>query len=234
MTGTAQPNELTVRSIVLGGLITLLFTAANVYLGLRVGLTFATSIPAAVISMAILRFLPGATILENNIVQTVASAAGTLAAIVFVLPGLVMIGFWNGFPFVMTAGITATGGILGIMFSVPLRRALVVEGDLPFPEGHAAAEVLKIGASSREGEAESARGMRIIVANSLVSAAFAILTQTRLIAAEATGFFRFGPGASMVSGGVSLALVSVGTILGASDGSQLYTGTATAARERRC
>jgi putative OPT family oligopeptide transporter len=91
-------RELTVRGIILGGLITLLFTAANVYLGLKVGLTFATSIPAAVISMAILRFLSGATILENNIVQTIASAAGTLAAIIFVLPGLVIVGWWQGFP----------------------------------------------------------------------------------------------------------------------------------------
>ena len=85
-------RELTVRSILLGGAITLVFTAANVYLGLRVGLTFATSIPAAVISMAVLRYFSSSTILENNIVQTVASAAGTLAAIIFVLPGLVMIG----------------------------------------------------------------------------------------------------------------------------------------------
>ena len=85
-------RELTLRGIVLGGLITLLFTAANVYLGLKVGITFATSIPAAVISMAVLRFVRGSTILENNIVQTIASAAGTLAAIIFVLPGLIMIG----------------------------------------------------------------------------------------------------------------------------------------------
>jgi len=85
-----EMRELTIRSILLGGAITLVFTAANVYLGLRVGLTFATSIPAAVISMAILRYFSNSTILENNIVQTVASAAGTLAAIIFVLPGLVM------------------------------------------------------------------------------------------------------------------------------------------------
>src|SRR5688572_31985346 len=94
-TATLRPGaglaELTIRSIVLGGLITLIFTAANVYLGLRVGLTFATSIPAAVISMAILRWFASSNILENNIVQTVASAAGTLAAIIFVLPGLVMV-----------------------------------------------------------------------------------------------------------------------------------------------
>ena len=118
-------RELTIRSIILGGLLTILFTAANVYLGLKVGLTFATSIPAAVISMAILRLLPGGTILENNIVQTIASAAGTLSAIIFVLPGLVILGYWQGFPFWTTAAVCATGGILGVMFSVPLRRALV-------------------------------------------------------------------------------------------------------------
>ena len=100
--------ELTLRGGLLGGVITLLFTAANVYLGLKVGLTFATSIPAAVISMAILKLFKGSSILENNIVQTVASAAGTLAAIIFVLPGLVMIGWWQDFPYVQTAAITMT------------------------------------------------------------------------------------------------------------------------------
>ena len=119
MSSAAPPAELTWRGIALGAVLTLLFTAANAYLGLKVGLTFATSIPAAVISMAVLRRMPGATVLENNIVQTVASAAGTLASIIFVLPGLVMIGWWQGFPWLTTAGITATGGILGVMFSVP-------------------------------------------------------------------------------------------------------------------
>ena len=219
--GTA---ELTVRAIILGGLITLLFTAANVYLGLKVGLTFATSIPAAVISMAVLRLLPGATILENNIVQTVASAAGTLAAIIFVLPGLVMIGWWHGFPFLLTAGITATGGLLGVMFSVPLRRALVVDTDLPYPEGHAAAEVLKVGAGSREGEAESAAGLRTIVVNSLASAGFAILTQTRLVVAEATQVFRLGGGGTLVSGSLSFALLGVGHLVGLSVGMAMLAG----------
>ena len=153
-------RELTVRGIVLGGLITLLFTAANVYLGLKVGLTFATSIPAAVISMAILRFLSGATILENNIVQTIASAAGTLAAIIFVLPGLVIVGWWQGFPYWTTAAVCFIGGTLGVMFSVPLRRALVAGSDLPYPEGVAAAEVLKVGSRAGEGAEENQRGLR--------------------------------------------------------------------------
>src|SRR5512147_3219224 len=118
-------KELTIRGIILGALITVLFTAANVYAGLKVGLTFATSIPAAVISMAILRFFKNANILENNIVQTIASAAGTLAAIIFVLPGLILVGWWTGFPYWTTAAVCAVGGVLGVMFSVPLRRALV-------------------------------------------------------------------------------------------------------------
>src|SRR3712207_1769048 len=148
--GGGSPPELTFRAILPGGLITIVFTAANVYLGLRVGLTFATSISAAVISMAVLRWFPSSNILENNIVQTVASAAGTLAAICFVLPGLVMIGWWQDFPYWTTALITALGGVLGVLFSVPLRRALVADSPLPYPEGVAAAEVLKVGESSRQ------------------------------------------------------------------------------------
>ena len=100
-------KELTLRGIILGGLITLLFTAANVYLGLKLGITFATSIPAAVISMAVLKFFADATIQENNIVQTIASSAGTLSAIVFVLPGLVMVGWWTGFPYWLSVAVIA-------------------------------------------------------------------------------------------------------------------------------
>src|ERR1700757_1155669 len=95
--------ELTVRGLIIGVVITLVFTAANVYFGLKAGLTFSTSIPAAVISMAILRSFPGSTVQENNIVQTVASAAGTLSSMIFVLPGLVIIGWWTGFPFWISA-----------------------------------------------------------------------------------------------------------------------------------
>jgi len=96
-----------------------------VFFGLKAGLTFATSIPAAVISMAILRAMKNATIQENNIVQTVASAAGTLSSIIFVLPGLIIVGWWTGFPFWISFGICAAGGILGVMYTIPLRRALV-------------------------------------------------------------------------------------------------------------
>jgi putative OPT family oligopeptide transporter len=221
------PLELTLRGVLLGGAITLLFTAANVYLGLKIGLTFATSIPAAVISMAILRFFPGSTILENNIVQTVASAAGTLAAIIFVLPGLVMIGWWNGFPYVETAAITMFGGILGVMFSVPLRRALVVDSpDLPYPEGRAAAEVLQVGAGSREGAEESARGLKVIVVNAVAAAAFALVTRMKLAAEEGALFFKAGAGSTGIIGGLQFALIGAGHLIGLTVGIAILVGVA--------
>ncbi|MBB5684510.1 OPT family oligopeptide transporter [Sphingobium boeckii] len=225
-TRPAELPELTIRAILLGGLITLLFTAANVYLGLKVGLTFATSIPAAVISMAVLRYFSTSNILENNIVQTVASAAGTLAAIIFVLPGLVMIGWWQGFPFWTTAAVCALGGILGVMFSVPLRRALVSGSPLPYPEGVAAAEVLKIGAESRAGAAEAGKGLRVIVVNALAAAGFAVLAAMRLVTGEAAAFFRIGSSATGISGGLSFALVGAGHLVGLSVGFAMFVGLA--------
>ena len=212
------PRELTVRAILLGGIITLMFTAANVYLGLKVGLTFATSIPAAVISMALLRALANGTILENNIVQTVASAAGTLAAICFVLPGLVMVGAWNDFPFWTTALITFLGGFLGVMFSIPLRRALVVDSTLPFPEGVAAAEVLKVGDSGNKA------GLAIIVAGSLASAGYALLAAMKVAVAEAATFFRIGSSATGISAGLSFALLGAGHLVGISVGVAILIG----------
>ena len=138
-------RELTLRGTILGAFITVIFTASNVYLGLKVGLTFSSAIPAAVISMAILRLFSGSTILENNMVQTQASAAGTLSSIIFVLPGLLMIGYWQSFPFWLTLAICAAGGMLGVLFSIPLRHVMVVKSNLPYPEGVAAAEILKAG-----------------------------------------------------------------------------------------
>ncbi|QUM71144.1 OPT family oligopeptide transporter [Sphingopyxis granuli] len=220
----ANLRELTLRGIILGGLITLLFTAANVYLGLKVGLTFATSIPAAVISMAILRFLSGATILENNIVQTIASAAGTLAAIIFVLPGLVIVGWWQGFPYWTTAAVCFIGGTLGVMFSVPLRRALVAGSDLPYPEGVAAAEVLKVGSRAGDGAEENQRGLRTILLGSLVSAGFALLGAMKLAATEIGRNFKIGAGASGASASLSLALIGVGHLVGLSVGLAMLLG----------
>src|SRR5262245_28290630 len=184
-----RPKELTLRGLVLGALITTIFTAANIYLGLKIGLTFASSIPAAVISMALLSMVRDSSILENNIVQTVASAAGTLSAIIFVLPGLVIVGWWVEFPFWTSVLICVSGGVLGVLFTIPLRRALVTHSDLPYPEGVAAAEVLKVGAGTR-GETRDAgeahEGLTAVVLGSVASAALAIFSATRIAAAGVT------------------------------------------------
>ncbi len=216
-------KELTLRGIVLGALITVVFTAANVYLGLKIGLTFATSIPAAVISMAVLKVFSDSTIQENNIVQTIASAAGTLSAIIFVLPGLVMVGWWTGFPYWLSVAVIAIGGILGVMYSVPLRRALVTGTDLPYPEGVAAAEVLKVGAGVGGAE-ENRRGLSIIVWSSVVSALYALLAQTKFVAAEAARAFKVGSGVSAVSSSLSMALIGVGHLVGRAVGAAMCVG----------
>ncbi|HEX3249344.1 MAG TPA: oligopeptide transporter, OPT family [Pyrinomonadaceae bacterium] len=225
-----KPKELTIRGLILGALITTIFTAANVYLGLKVGLTFASSIPAAVISMAILSVVKDSSILENNIVQTVASAAGTLSAIIFVLPGLVIVGWWTGFPFWESFLICLSGGVLGVLFTIPLRRALVTNSDLPYPEGVAAAEVLKVGSGTRgetsDDTGEAREGLIAVILGSAASAGLAILTATRIAAASVTGFFRLG--ASGASSGYdiafSLALVGAGHLVGLSVGIAMLTG----------
>ena len=223
MNSTPLTRELTLRGILLGAALTVVFTAANVYLGLKIGLTFATSIPAAVISMAVLRGFSGSTIQENNIVQTIASAAGTLSAIIFVLPGLVMIGWWNGFPYWQSSAVIAVGGVLGVMYSVPLRRALVTGSSLPYPEGVAAAEVLKVGAGVG-GAVENAKGLAAIVSGSVVSAAYACLAKTGLLAEEASVAVRFGPGATGFSASFSLALIGVGHLVGLAVGVAMLVG----------
>jgi putative OPT family oligopeptide transporter len=216
--------ELTLRGILLGGAITLVFTAANVYLGLKVGLTFASTIPAAVISMAALRAVKDATIFENNIVQTVASAAGTLSAVIFVLPGLVMVGYWTGFPFWQAFGICATGGILGVMYSVPLRRALVAQSDLPYPEGVAAAEVLKVGTGAGEAVERNRIGLVALVTGALASGIFAAIVATRLFAGEVTRYFRAGAAVSGFDFAFSFALVGAGHLIGLAVGIAMFVG----------
>jgi putative OPT family oligopeptide transporter len=216
--------ELTLRGFVLGAAITLVFTAANVYLGLKVGLTFASSIPAAVISMAALRIFRNATIYENNIVQTIASAAGTLSAIIFVLPGLVMIGWWSGFPFLESFAICAIGGILGVMYSVPLRRALVTGSDLPYPEGVAAAEVLKVGTGARGGVESNRAGLLALLAGSVASAAFAAVVATRIFAGEVATYFRAGAATTGAAFSFSLALVGAGQLIGLTVGIAIFVG----------
>jgi putative OPT family oligopeptide transporter len=218
-------KELTLRGIVLGALITVVFTAANVYLGLKIGLTFATSIPAAVISMAVLKAFRDSTIQENNIVQTIASAAGTLSAIIFVLPGLVMVGWWTGFPYWLSVAVIGIGGILGVMYSVPLRRALVTGTDLPYPEGVAAAEVLKVGAGVG-GPEENRRGLVMIIWSAVAAAVYQLLAAMGIVASAAAKSFRTGgaTGATQISASFSLALIGVGHLVGLAVGLAMFVG----------
>lgn len=220
---TSGIKELTLRGIILGALITVVFTAANVYLGLKIGITFATSIPAAVISMAVLKAFRDATIQENNIVQTIASAAGTLSAIIFVLPGLIMVGWWTGFPYWLSVAVIGIGGILGVMYSVPLRRALVTGTDLPYPEGVAAAEVLKVGAGVGGAE-ENRRGLVLISGSTIVAAAYFLVAKTRLLTDTAGRVFRVGSGASGISASLSMALIGVGHLVGVAVGLAMVIG----------
>ena len=223
-TRTRPATELTVRGILLGAAMTLLFTAANLYLGLKIGLTFATSIPAAVISMALLRGFRDHSILENNIVQTIASAAGTLSSIGFVLPGLVMTGWWAGFGFWTTFWVCATGGLTGVLFSVPLRRALVTGSDLPYPEGVAAAAVLEVGSNTGEGAAESRAGLRVLVIGSLAAAGYSLLAATQIVTGEITKWFRAGPVGSGVDITMSFALIGAGHLVGFAIGMAILFG----------
>ncbi|MCG7633516.1 oligopeptide transporter, OPT family [Gordonia McavH-238-E] len=220
---TANLRELTFRGAVLGGIITLVFTAANVYLGLKVGLTFATAIPAAVISMSILRYFANHSVVENNIVQTIASAAGTLSAIIFVIPGLVIIGWWTGFPYWITVAVCAIGGILGVMYSIPLRRALVTGSDLPYPEGVAAAEVLKVG-DSAGGATENKAGLRTIILGSVASAGFALLTKLKVLSDSISATIKIGTGGTLFSAGLSMSLIGIGHLVGVTVGVAMLVG----------
>jgi putative OPT family oligopeptide transporter len=224
----SNPKEITLRGVILGILITLVFTAAQVYLGLKVGLTFATSIPAAVISMALLSAFKDASIQENNIVQTIASAAGTLASVIFVLPGLLMIGWWVHVPFWPTFGACAIGGVLGVMYTMPLRRALVSQSDLPYPEGVAAAEVLKVGMASRAGAAEGKAGLWAVIWGSVASAVFAAGAAVKVMAGEVSVYFRTGAGANAGATGIgassSLALIGAGHLMGITVGIAMLAG----------
>ncbi len=222
-TATASLRELTLRGVILGGVITLVFTAANVYLGLKVGLTFATAIPAAVISMSILRYFANHSVVENNIVQTIASAAGTLSAIIFVIPGLVMIGWWTGFPYWITVAVCAIGGILGVMYSIPLRRALVTGSDLPYPEGVAAAEVLKVG-DSAGGATENKAGLRTIVIGSIASAGFALLAKLKVLSDSISATIKVGAGGTLFSAGLSMSLIGIGHLVGVTVGVAMLVG----------
>ena len=223
--------ELTLRALFLGCILAAIFTAANTYMGLKVGLTFASAIPAAVISMAILRMFKDSTIWENMTVQTVASVGGAMSSIVFVLPGLVMVGWWLDFPFWESVLICVLGGVLGVTFSIPLRRALVVDAKLPYPEGVAAAEVLTVGSRGAEqtesAVRENAAGLWVVIIGSIVSAGYALLVAGRVFAGEAARFIKLpaslGGGATGIGFGMQFALLGAGHLIGLSVGlAQLF------------
>ena len=213
-------KELTLRGIILGALITVIFTASNVYLGLKVGMTFASSIPAAVISMAVLKFFKDSSILENNMVQTQASSAGTLSSVIFVLPGLLMMGYWQDFPFWQTMLICAAGGTLGVLFTIPLRRAMVVNSDLPYPEGVAAAEILKAG-----NHADGDSGVKDIAYGGVLAGLVAFLTNgLRVMADGASAWIQTGKAAFQLPMGFSLALLGAGYLIGIVGGIAMLIG----------
>ncbi|RSE99157.1 OPT family oligopeptide transporter [Achromobacter aegrifaciens] len=226
--------ELTFRGILLGAIITVIFTASNVFLGLKVGLTFSSAIPAAVISMSVLRLFKDANILENNMVQTQASAAGTLSSIIFILPALVMMGHWQGFPFWQTLGICAAGGMLGVMFTIPLRHVMVVQSDLPYPEGVAAAEILRVGSAERAQDeaadtgrapAKAETGMGDIVAGGGVAAAVSFAASgLRVLGDSVSGWFALGGAVFRLPMGFSLALLGAGYLIGIVAGLAMLTG----------
>ncbi|HHF3612681.1 TPA: OPT family oligopeptide transporter [Haemophilus influenzae] len=213
-------KELTVRGIILGALITVIFTASNVYLGLKVGVTFASSIPAAVISMAVLKFFKDSSILENNMVQTQASSAGTLSSVIFVLPGLLMMGYWQDFPFWQTMLICAAGGTLDVLFTIPLRRAMVVNSNLPYPEGVAAAEILKAG-----NNADGDSGVKDIAYGGVLAGLVAFLTNgLRVMADGASAWIQTGKAAFQLPMGFSLALLGAGYLIGIVGGIAMLIG----------
>ena len=137
-------REITVRGVILGVILAVIFTASNIYMGLKIGVTFASSIPAAIISMSIFKLFKNQSILENNIVQTIASVGGTLAAIVLVIPALFISGCWQETPMLEIFFLSAIGSTLGVLYTVPLRRSLVIESKLPYPEGVACANILQL------------------------------------------------------------------------------------------
>ncbi len=222
---TRQVPELTLKAVVLGALLSALLAAANAYLGLFAGMTVSASIPAAVLSMGVFRVF-GGSILENNLVQTAASAGESAAAgAIFTLPALVILGAWADFDYWLTMLLTLLGGVLGVLFTILLRPSLVVEGDLAFPEGRATAEVLKAGHSQSESmeagspHANSSRGLKLLMAGGIFGA-IAKLMESALGWSKATveGAWALGGsggGPLFYWGmGVSPALTAVGFIVG--------------------
>jgi putative OPT family oligopeptide transporter len=223
MSQAAQPRQLTFRAVVLAIVLAMVLSAANAYLGLFAGLTIATAIPAAVVSMGVLRLLGGGTILENNIVQTGASAGSSIAAgVIFTIPALVIMGYWPDFKYWWVLGIAGLGGLLGVLFSVPLRRSMIVEDPLPFPEGKAAAEVLKAGENPGP-------GLKILAVSGAIGALVKLSAASGLRLIPDTWVQSAYVGSSKVTAfigtNLSPALLGVGYIVGLNVGIVVVSGS---------
>lgn len=222
MSATAAIPQITLKAFVLGVVLAAVLAGANAYLGLFAGMTVSSAIPAAVISMAVLRLFANHSILENNIVQTTASAGSSVAAgVVFTVPALYLMGFWQHFDFWWVLAIAGLGGVLGVLFSVPLRRALIIERKLPFPEGVATGEVLKAGGTGA--------GVKYLVAAALAGSA-AKLGEIGLHLWSGTAEFARYVGNTVLYFGtnVSPALLAVGVIVGLNIGIVVFSGGALA------
>ena len=214
--------EFTVKALVLGAVLSMVLAAANAYIGLLVGLTVSASIPAAAASMGILRLFKRSTILENNMVQTSASAGESLVAgIIFTIPALVMMKAWSGYEYGPMVAIAILGGILGVAFTVPLRRALIVEAKLAFPEGQATAEVLKTGGIERDEHTETDghadTGFRRLLQAAGIGAAFKFIEgAVGLLAGNVATTQAWLAGKYLFLGNINIspALIGVGYIVG--------------------
>jgi putative OPT family oligopeptide transporter len=219
MNAIAVP-QLSLRAIILAVILATVLAAANTYLGLFAGLTIASAIPAAVVSMAVLRALGGGHILENNIVQTGASAGSSIATgVIFTVPALVMLGYWTEFKYGWVLAIAGLGGLLGVLFSIPLRRSMIIEQGLAFPEGKAAAEVLKAG----EG---GGAGVKMLAAAATLGGLgkLAAASGLRLIPDTAALAGWVGKGVAYIGTNLSPALLGVGYIVGVNIGIVMVSG----------
>ena len=219
--------EITLKAVILGILLSMILAGANAYLGLFAGMTVSASIPAAVISMGVLSFFRRSNILENNIVQTAASAGESLAAgVIFTIPALVLLGYWTSFDYFEVAKIAAIGGVIGVLFTVPLRRALIVTAKLKYPEGVATAEVLRAGDEARKGaEDDGSGGLKTIGIASLVGGVMKVCQQGfAMWHAEVAGAMAFGKSIFGIGTDLSPALISVGYIVGRNIGILVVAG----------
>ncbi len=210
--------EITVKAVLLSIVLAAVLAAANAYLGLFAGMTVSASIPAAVASMAILRLFRESNILENNIVQTAASSGEALAAgVIFTIPALLLVGYWSEFSYWETTAIATVGGLLGVLFTIPLRRALIVTARLRFPEGVATAEVLKVASmdQSRTGRGESTRDLHALLGAALFGGMAKIgESGMRLWTESLEGAVQIGQTLLYAGLNLSPALLAVGYIIG--------------------